>query len=214
MSAHDYRRFAAGRKRRRGMVLVLVLVVIALLILAGLALSQWMVAERMATQVSGRQVQARALAESAWRGPDSSWGDRQRSKTRRADGTTTPERFRDVLVLDGELPLDRGRFTILAPRIEDRAVTGVRYGVEDEVPAHQSLDPAGRGRAAGRRRKMLLGLPGMTESIADAILDWLDADDDLREFGAEADYYSSLSPGYAPRNGPPARSKSCCWSAA
>ena len=45
-------------------------------------------------------------------------------------------------------------------------------------------------------------LPGMTESIADAILDWLDEDDDTRLLGAERDYYSSLDPPYAPRNGP------------
>jgi DNA uptake protein ComE-like DNA-binding protein len=49
---------------------------------------------------------------------------------------------------------------------------------------------------------MLMTLPGMSESIADAILDWIDADDEPREFGAERDYYASLSPPYAPKNGP------------
>ena len=42
----------------------------------------------------------------------------------------------------------------------------------------------------------------MTEDIADAILDWIDTDDEMREFGAESDYYSTLVPGYAPKNGP------------
>jgi hypothetical protein len=42
----------------------------------------------------------------------------------------------------------------------------------------------------------------MTEDVADAILDWLDADDEPRELGAEIDYYSGLSPAYAPKNGP------------
>jgi hypothetical protein len=42
----------------------------------------------------------------------------------------------------------------------------------------------------------------MSVEIADAILDWLDEDDEPREFGAEADYYSSLVPPYAPKNGP------------
>ena len=45
-------------------------------------------------------------------------------------------------------------------------------------------------------------LPGMTEDVADAILDWIDTDDEPLEYGAEIDYYSSLSPPYAPRNGP------------
>jgi DNA uptake protein ComE-like DNA-binding protein len=51
-------------------------------------------------------------------------------------------------------------------------------------------------------RKVLMTLPGMTESIADAILDWLDEDHDSRLLGAERDYYSSQDPPYAPRNGP------------
>ncbi len=50
---------------------------------------------------------------------------------------------------------------------------------------------------------MLMSLPGMTEEIADAILDWLDADDEPRPLGAEfADYYMNLQPAYKPANGP------------
>jgi DNA uptake protein ComE-like DNA-binding protein len=49
---------------------------------------------------------------------------------------------------------------------------------------------------------MLMALPNMTDEISDAILDWLDADDTPRANGAELDYYGSLSPAYAPRNGP------------
>jgi DNA uptake protein ComE-like DNA-binding protein len=45
-------------------------------------------------------------------------------------------------------------------------------------------------------------LPGMTETIADAILDWIDSDDEPRMLGAERDYYSTLTTPYAPRNGP------------
>jgi len=51
-------------------------------------------------------------------------------------------------------------------------------------------------------RELLMGLPGMTEDIADAILDWIDEDDDPREYGAEIEYYSGLVPAYAPKNGP------------
>lgn len=50
-------------------------------------------------------------------------------------------------------------------------------------------------------RDLLMALPGMTEDVADAILDWLDEDDEPREFGAEAEYYNGLSPAYSPRNG-------------
>ncbi len=47
-----------------------------------------------------------------------------------------------------------------------------------------------------------MAIPGMTLETADAILDWIDADDEPREFGAEIDYYSSLDRPYRPRNGP------------
>ncbi|MGB1926861.1 MAG: type II secretion system protein GspK, partial [Rubripirellula sp.] len=36
----------------------------------------------------------------------------------------------------------------------------------------------------------------------DAILDWLDEDEESREFGAEAEYYNSLPTPYSPANGP------------
>ena len=51
-------------------------------------------------------------------------------------------------------------------------------------------------------RDRLLFLPGMTDEIADAILDWIDSDDDPRSYGAEADYYQSLAQPYQPANRP------------
>lgn len=51
-------------------------------------------------------------------------------------------------------------------------------------------------------RDMLMALPGMTVDAADSILDWLDKDDEPREYGAEVDYYAGLQPPYKPSNGP------------
>lgn len=48
----------------------------------------------------------------------------------------------------------------------------------------------------------LMLLPGMTEDAADAILDWIDADDDVTGLGAESGYYSTLPSPYEPRNAP------------
>lgn len=67
-------------------------------------------------------------------------------------------------------------------------------GLEDELDDALGTD--------GLARNLLLGLPGMNVEIADAILDWLDEDDEPREFGAEFEYYSALDPPYAPKNGP------------
>jgi general secretion pathway protein K len=39
-------------------------------------------------------------------------------------------------------------------------------------------------------------------SLVDSLADWLDADEEEREHGAEQEYYSTLSPPYLPANGP------------
>lgn len=50
---------------------------------------------------------------------------------------------------------------------------------------------------------ILMALPGMTVEIADAILDYIDEDEEPRPYGAEfLDYYVDLQPPYQPANGP------------
>ncbi|MCZ6735120.1 MAG: type II secretion system protein GspK [Planctomycetota bacterium] len=49
---------------------------------------------------------------------------------------------------------------------------------------------------------ILLLLTDITPDVVDAILDWIDEDDEVREQGAERDYYLSLEAPYLPRNGP------------
>lgn len=58
------------------------------------------------------------------------------------------------------------------------------------------------GDTSNPARSLLMALPGMDEAVADAILDWLDEDDEAREFGAESAYYATLEPPYAAKNGP------------
>jgi hypothetical protein len=48
-----------------------------------------------------------------------------------------------------------------------------------------------------------MNLPGMTETIADSILDWIDTDDAPRAAGAETQYYAGRGLPYGPRNGVP-----------
>ncbi|MEM9082948.1 MAG: hypothetical protein AAGB34_05065 [Planctomycetota bacterium] len=48
----------------------------------------------------------------------------------------------------------------------------------------------------------LMELPNMTEDVAGAIVDWIDADEIINEFGAEAAYYLQNESPYLPRNGP------------
>jgi general secretion pathway protein K len=50
--------------------------------------------------------------------------------------------------------------------------------------------------------RFLLAERGAEEDVTDAILDWLDPDDDPRSLGAEYDYYQSLETPYTCKNGP------------
>ncbi|QQE11305.1 general secretion pathway protein GspK [Planctomycetota bacterium] len=49
-------------------------------------------------------------------------------------------------------------------------------------------------------RESLLLLPNITESIADAIIDWRDEDSEVSEYGAESEYYSQLDLPYDCKN--------------
>ncbi|MFN9605952.1 MAG: type II secretion system protein GspK, partial [Planctomycetota bacterium] len=65
------------------------------------------------------------------------------------------------------------------------------------------LDGLASANASGSLgRDLLMALPAMNEEIADAILDFIDADDEVREYGCEREYYSQLPSPYAPSNGP------------
>lgn len=77
-----------------------------------------------------------------------------------------------------------------------------RFGVIDEggklnINSMIALDPTGQVL-----HDALMKLPNMTEDVADAIVDWVDADDDARASGAESSYYQSLSNPYKAKNGP------------
>lgn len=189
--------------RRRAMALILVLVVVVMLSLAGYTFTDLMLAEREAAMIHGRGAQARALADSGCELVRAMLAQPEET-VREAGGLyDNPNQFQGVLVVDGELARDRGRFAVLAPALRDSLPYGTRFGLEDEstrlnLNVLLAIDQAVPEGA----RQVLLALPGMDEYVADAILDWIDSDDEPREFGAEIDYYSGLDPPYAPRNGP------------
>ncbi|MCX7428300.1 MAG: type II secretion system protein GspK [Planctomycetia bacterium] len=188
---------------KRGVVLIFVLVVLALLSLAALTFSELMFTERQASELAAQRVQATALAGSGVE--MARWFLAQEQQVQEDDGGIydNPERFRGVLLIEDEDARRRGRFTLVAPGMEDGRRGGVRFGLEDEsTRLNLNTLLLADQRQPGAGREILMKLPGMTEPIADAILDWIDADDEPREFGAEIEYYSALDPPYATRNGP------------
>jgi hypothetical protein len=197
-----------ARPAPRGVILILVLVVIAVLSLSALTFSELMLVEHEAANLSGRQAQAQALAESGVEMTRLFLSRDEVSQFEAGGCYDNWESFQNVLVIDDEEARHRGRFTVVAPLIEDGYCTGVRYGLEDDsirfnlnalTLLEQRAEQMGLENGG---REVLMVLPGMTEDMADAILDWIDSDDEPREYGAEVDYYSSLDPPYAPRNGP------------
>jgi type II secretory pathway component PulK len=182
------------------MVLILVLVVVAALSLGALAFSELMVNQREVVHVAERQVQAAALAESGLEAVKLLLAEQP--DIRASDGSwyQSESRFCGVLVIDDDAPRGRGRFSIVAPAGE--LPEGIRFGLDCEsgrLNLNTLLDDEPDAAEARRR---LMSLPNMTEDIADAILDWLDEDDDARDFGAESPYYESLTPPYRPANRP------------
>jgi type II secretory pathway component PulK len=190
------------------MVLVVVLVIITLLALGALTFSELMMAEREGAEVAVLQTQARALADSGVEMARLFLAQDAKMQQQSGGWYDNSSQFRGVGVIYEGGAHGVGRFTIVAPAMDqDGRLAGIRYGLEDEsarlnlnmlLEAEQTVPG---GSDAGR--KMLMALPGMTEDVADAILDWVDLDDEVRDYGAEIESYASLAPAYATKNGPP-----------
>ena len=191
---------------RRGIVLLAVLVIVTLLTLAAYQFSELMLAEARAAESARRAAQARALADSGVQfaaamlsSPDALSGNLGASPLDNAGA------FQGVLVHPDPVPRFQGRFSVVALTDPDDPSAGsrpYRFGVSDEggkinLNALMKLDSSGKVA-----HDMLMTLPNMTEDVANAILDWIDADSDPRTNGAEDEYYSALSPPYHCKNGP------------
>jgi DNA uptake protein ComE-like DNA-binding protein len=112
-------------------VLIIVLVAIMLLSLAGYTFAQLMMAEREAAWAHGRALQARALADSGV-----AWVEQQLAQSgaiNQAGGWyDNPALFRGIVVAEDTVDRDRGRFSVLAPRMQYSMINGARFGLEDE----------------------------------------------------------------------------------
>ena len=118
-----------------------------------------------------------------------------------------PERFCGIEVIPARLtPADfgAGRFTLFSPRYEQDQIKGIRFGLTRES-AKLSLESilAWEMESAGQGVAALQKLPGITPTVIDSILDWLDADDNVRLQGAESAYYQQQQKSYRPRNAVP-----------
>jgi type II secretory pathway component PulK len=192
-------------RRRPAVVLLAVLIVIVVLSLAAYKYNDWMVAEARANDSALRASQARAFALSGVHytaallaaGIDTTLGSNPYDNS----GS-----FQDIEVPSSHKHARAGKFSVISLRAPDEISAGgqaYRFGVVDEsgkINLNALLDLDGGKGDVGLQ--ILMGLPNMTEDVANSILDWLDPDDTPRDNGAEVDYYSTLSPPYKCKNGP------------
>ncbi len=192
-------------RSRQGMVLIVVLVTIVILSLAAYSFTALMQTEEQATRLMTRRIQSKYLVDS---GVDyvrlylSSTDDEIREKGGLWDNYS---RFQAIPVAVESANLANvGYFTVISSSLDEEGnPEGYRYGLMDESSKiNLNVLPFNDAYLTGSARDLLMALPEMTEEIADAILDWLDADDDPRDFGTERSYYNSSVPAYDTKNGP------------
>lgn len=212
------------------MVLIIVLVVIVLLSLGAYTFSEFMIIETRAAAFNGRAVQARALADSGVEFVSVVLGDRASLPTvglyhnpslfqghlilnsQQAGGRG---RFTVVAPVEGDLSARLIRFGLIdeSSKLNLNTIAAL---VPAEKPADtNTANGNGQGSTPGTPASSnsstdteteeglpnpLMGIPGMTIEISEAIFDWIDEDDEQRTYGAENEYYQSLSPPYECKN--------------
>ena len=187
------------RESRRATVLLVVLVVIVLISLGAYSFSELMLSEYQASDSYGRRAQARVHAESAI--------EFAAAQLEAEDSDSVPnyyhnpQLFQAVLMQDTDYARTRGRFSIVTAVENDPNSSTIRFGLVNESSKLNLNTLLKLELSDETTRQIMMQFPNMTEEIADSILDWIDTDDDAREFGNESNYYNGLSIPYAPRNG-------------
>jgi type II secretory pathway component PulK len=183
-------------------VLIVVLVVILLLTYGVYGFTERMLAEARAAEAHGRAVQATALAESGIEHAASFIAARAIDPEAPLSLYHEPSQFGGVIVLESTTASAVGRFSLVAPVAGDPSHRQIRFGVRDESAKLNINAISALQLDELQQHNLLMALPGMTDELADAILDYIDEDDEIRPLGAESEYYQSLSPPTTAKNGP------------
>jgi len=193
-----------ANRRLRGSALMIVLVVVMIVSLGAYTFSELMFTHNETATLSSQNIQAKWLVDAGIDVARLHLLQPHDQRMSAGGDFDNPTLFQAVNVITDPNPNMTGNFTLIAPNLDSDGFTaGFRYGLEDESARLNlnSLIIADTYSTNGGR-EMLMSLPGMTVDIADAIMDWIDDDDETREFGAEFDYYQSLGSPYEPNNGP------------
>jgi len=191
-------------KDRQGMILVVVLIVVTMVGLAGFSFAEWMFLEQKAVSIRGEELQAHYAALSGEHAVRALLSQPRGAWSMAGGWVDNPDLFRGVAIAEDPLARSVCRFSVFVHRHDQDDPNAVRFGLENEsARLNLAMLLEWEKASAGAASEALMQLPGMTLPVANAMLDWIDADDQTRQEGAEVDYYASLEPPYAPRNGAP-----------
>jgi type II secretory pathway component PulK len=209
-------------RQRPGFFLIIVLIVVAVATMAVYSFTELMVAYDDSAYLSNDIVQARVNVESGVDAIRVLLAQPPEMRPGFGGLYNNPQMFQAVNVSTGADGVTPSNYSVLAPGLDEMGMYGgIRFGLQNEsarlnintlivleensetlapmIAASEADDEVDSENIAV---SLLMGLPGMTEDVADAILDWIDEDEEPRELGAELEYYTTLSTPYSPPNGP------------
>lgn len=213
--------------KREGFFLVLVLVVIVVATLAVYSFTELMLAYDESAFLSGDLVQARTNVESGTEMLRLVLSQPPSVRIEMGGTYDNAGMFQAVSASMGADGASPSNFSVLAPGLtEDGSFGGLRFGLQNEsarlnvnalpvIEANSTaltaaialLDASLTGTDETTDPEniavsLLMALPNMTEDVAEAILDFVDEDEDPRDYGVESDYYNTLQPPYSAADGP------------
>ena len=200
-------------RQRRGAALFVVTIVVVLVTLSAYGFVVLMQAENRASRIAADRGQVQMVHDSGYEFLRSYAAMSRVERELWAQVGTDESLFRDVIVDQDYSGTRHGRFSIVhhpvtlndveaSPGLAQRNVARrfdfgvVPTAAKLSLPTLLEWDQA----QPGYGRVVLMQLPGMTEHVADSILDWLDEDEEPREFGAELEFYERLNPPRKPAN--------------
>ena len=178
---------AAERRNvaRRGSILIVSMWILVALVGVVLVMTRWVRVESLAAGNRVAAVQAATAARAAEQYVIS------QVEQSAGDAATLAEVSYEAVPVGPPDRVPSAFFWVMRPDREDDQLHD--FAVDDE---------GSKINVNTANRDTLMMLPGMTADVADAIIDWRDADEQPGAGGAESEYYQSLQPPYRCKNAP------------
>lgn len=190
-------------RQRRGLVLIVVTVLLLLISLGTMGLVSMVQTEYRATRLRGTELELENTA-AAGREYLLALATQSRSGQVSLGGLVgNRELFLNRSVNSTADDVSEIRFTITPQGVSGTSESSQIGPNNESAKLHLEQLLRWDREQPGSGVQALMNLPGMTGEVADAILDWVDADSTPRASGAEADRYAALELSYSPRNAVP-----------